>query len=425
VDAMPRVARELGALAVGRLKHPGPAVKGNAVFTVGGVSGLMLQVTPSGARSWILRTMVGKVRREIGLGSFPAVSLANAREMAQVCKNEIRDGRDPVAQKREARAGLIAEQRRNITFAEAVNRYMASGKIAGFRNEKHRKQWQSTLDTYAIPEIGKMQVGAVSTQDVKRVLDPIWKEKSETASRLRGRIEKVLSSATDAGYRTGDNPASLNALKVWIDEQGLSGKGNHGAVQLKEAAAWFAALKQREGMAARALQFVSLTAARSGEVRGMTWGEVDIVGRLWTIPGIRMKAGKEHRVPLTPEAIAIVTSLPRLDGSSHVFAAPRGGPLSDMSLSAVMRRMQEAETAEGRLGWVDRTSGRPAVPHGLRSTFRDWVAELTEYPPEMAEVALAHTIGNKVEAAYRRGDMMEKRRQMMADWAAFLEGSKA
>ncbi len=336
-------------------------------------------------------------------------------------KAEIRAGIDPVEQRKQARAALIAQQQRGLTFADAVERYLET-KGAEFRTEKYRKQWRATLDGYANPVIGQMLVGDIDVHDIVRVLEPIWTTKNETATKLRARIENVLAWATVKGHREGDNPARWrgNLSETLPKPSKVAKKDNHPALALKEASDWFAALAQREGTAARALEFVAMTAARSGEVRGATWTEFDLDAKLWTVPASRMKAGKEHRVPLTDEAVTLIKSMPRFASSEYVFAAARGGMLSDMSISAVMRRM--ASDDEGK--WLDSRNGRAAVPHGLRSTFRDWAAERTDYPPEMAEIALAHTIGNKVEAAYRRGDMMEKRRAMMAAWLAFLRSGK-
>lgn len=267
-----------------------------------------------------------------------------------------------------------------------------------------------------------MLVGDIVVQDVQRVLKPIWDVRHETASRLRGRIELVLAWATVNGHRTGDNPARWGGnLKELLPIPVQAAKGdNQPALSLSDAAAWFAALRQREGMGSRALEFLTLCASRSGEVRGATWDEIDLKAGLWTIPAARMKMEREHRVALTAEAVALLKALPRFEGNPLVFPAARGGMLSDMTLSATMRRLHEAELAEGRKGWLDRQSRRPAVPHGLRSTFRDWAAEHTEYPRDIAEIALAHRVGSEVERAYRRGDMVEKRRAMMADWAKFL-----
>jgi integrase len=323
-----------------------------------------------------------------------------------------RSGGDPLAHKAKAQ----------LTFEEATERYLTKIE-AEIESERHLQNWGASLRIYAFPQIGRTRVSDISRSDVLRVLEPIWETKTDTARRVRGRIEAVLNWATVAGYREGPNPAVWSGnLAILLGNPSKVAKAGHfPAVALRDVSAWWAALAQREGTAARALQFLALTAARSGEVRGMTWDEIDLEERVRTVPADRMKAGKEHRVPLTTEAVAILEALPRTS-SPFVFAAPRGGMLSDMSVSAVMRRMQEAEEKAGGRGYLDPASGRPAVPHGLRSTFRDWAAEKTNYPGDMAELALAHKIGNAVEAAYRRGDMFEKRRRMMADWAAFLRG---
>jgi integrase len=356
------------------------------------------------------------------------VPLAEARKLALENRGKAMLGGDPLAEKREARATL--------TFADAVDKYLAA-KLTEFRNDKHRKQWRSTLDIYATSLLGRKDVADITVQDVLRVLEPIWQDKTETAKRLRGRIENVLSWATVAGHRKGDNPARWkgNLSEILPKPSRVAKSENQPALALGDVADWWAALAEREGMAARALQFLTLTAARSGEVRGMTWDEIQIdtpanpansanskKRGIWTVPASRMKNKREHRVPLTPEAVALLESLPRMEGSPYVFFAPRGGMLSDMSISAVMRRMQEAEVKAGRPGYIDPQSKRPAVPHGLRSTFRQWAAE-QGYPREMAEIALAHWIGSDVERAYQRSDMFKRRRAMMADWGAFLHGA--
>ncbi len=418
---MPKVAEELSALEVKRLAHPGG--KRNALFSVGGVPGLYLQVTPKGGRSWILRIKVGALRRDIGLGGFPGVTLSQARDKAREVRDKIERGIDPVEERKAAKAALVAAQRRGLTFTDAVDKALAA-KLDAFKNAKHRQQWENTLKTYAIPELGKMLVQDINTQDVLRVLQPLWMEKTETASRLRGRIEAVLSWATVAGHRTGDNPARWagNLKELLPAPSKVAKESNHPALALEDAPRWYAALQAREGFGARALEFAALTATRSQEVRGATWDEIDLEKALWIIPGARMKMGKEHRTPLPPCAVKLLEALPRLEGSDFVFPAARGGRLSDMTLSATMKRMHKADITEGGKGFLDRVSKRPAVPHGLRSTFRDWVAEQTNYPGDMAEVALAHKISNAVEASYRRGDMIEKRRRMMADWADFMGG---
>ena len=420
---MPKVADELTALDVRRLAHPGG--KRNVLFAVGGVTGLYLQVTPNNGRSWVLRVTVGKLRRDIGLGGFPTVTLAQARDKARETRTKIEQGIDPVEERKAAKAALVAAQRRGLTFAQAVERALAA-KLDAFRNPKHRQQWENTLATYATPDLGKMLVQDITTQDVLRVLQPLWMDKTETASRLRGRIEAVLSWATVAGHRSGDNPARWagNLKELLPPPSKVATEGNHPALSLDDAPRWFAALQGRDGFGARALEFAALTATRSQEVRGAAWDEIDLDKGLWVIPAARMKMAKEHRVPLSARALALLAALPRLDGNPLVFPAARGGQLSDMTLSATMKRMHEADLAQGGAGFLDRVSKRPAVPHGLRSTFRDWVAERTTYPGDMAEVALAHRISNAVEASYRRGDMIEKRRRMMADWANFVASTR-
>lgn len=414
---MPRKAKELSAIEVKRLAHPGHGR--NVTFSVGGVDGLMMQITPTGARSWLLRCKVGDKRRHIGLGGFPDVSLASARERAREARDLIWQGIDPVEQRRAARSAMIAAQRRGLTFDEAMERYL-EGKLAEFDNDKHRKQWRATLDKYAVPALGRMLVAEIAVQDIQRTLEPIWASKTETASRLRGRIEAVLAWATVAGHRSGDNPARWKGnLDAILPRPGRLAKvTHHPALALDEVPDWFADVRSRSGYATRALEFMALTAARSGEVRGAKWKEIDLECHLWIVPAERMKARSEHRVPLTDSAIVLLKGLDRMGGSEFVFPAARGGMLSDAALSACMKRVHEAR--EG--GYIDRRSGRPAVPHGLRSTFRDWSAERTEYPRDMAEIALAHTVGSEVERAYRRGDMIEKRRQMMAVWGRFLRG---
>jgi integrase len=388
---------------------------------VGGVAGLYLQLTPNGGKTWIQRMMVGGRRRDIGLGGYPSVTLAMARERAREARDKVDRGVDPVEERKAAKARLVLARQQGMLFRDAVDKALAS-KLDAFRNEKHRAQWRSTLDRYAMPELGALPVGAIDTAAVLRCLQPIWATKTETASRLRGRIEAVLSWATVAGHRSGENPARWagNLKELLPAASKVAKESNHPALQLDDARAWFADLRRREGFPARAVELLALTAARSGEIRGATWDELDLDKGIWTIPAERMKMKREHRVPLTAEALILLKGLPRLDGNPLVFPSARGGQLSDMTLSMLMKRQHMAAVANGGTGYLDRVSKRPAVPHGLRSTFRDWVAEQTQYPGEMAEVALAHRISNAVEAAYRRGDMVEKRRQMMADWAGFL-----
>jgi integrase len=396
----------LTAAKVGTVREPGK-------YHDRGGLGLFLRVDPGGARYWVQRIMIRGRRREIGLGNPSLVSLAEARAIATANKQAVRAGNDPLQAKREAREA--------ITFADATDRYLA-GKLAEFQNEKHAKQWRATLEAYAHPVIGRKLVADIEVRDVLRVLEPIWQAKTETASRLRGRIESVLAWATVAGHRSGDNPARWKGnLAELLPKPGRIAKSdNWPAVALEDAAGWWQALAARDGMAARAVQFLALTAARSGSVRAMTWAEVDFDKALWTIPAEHMKMKREHRVSLTPDALALLGALPRLTGAP-VFFSPRGGMLSDMTLSAVMRRMHESEVAAGRPGWLDPRSGRPAVPHGLRSTFRDFAAE-HGIEHTVAELCLAHNVGSAVERAYQRSDLLERRRNAMLAWERFLAG---
>lgn len=436
---MPKRADELTALDVRRITHPGGHER-NHLVAAGGAPGLYLQVTPGNARSWILRVVVHGKRRAIGLGAFPTVGLAEARELARAARLKVAEGIDPVEERKAARAAQAAAAARALTFSDAVGRYMTD-KGAAFRSEKHRRQWRATLNGYAGPIIGAMPMDAIEVRDVLRVLrqpvpadhgrpaGPLWEARNETAARLRGRIERVIAWAGAAGLRALDapNPAAWRGLLAELlpAPSRVQVVRHHAALSLADAPAWFEALRGREGIAARALEFVALTACRSGEARKMTWAEIDLAAALWTVPAARMKARRAHRVPLSPEAVALLEALPRFEGCPLIFPGARGKSLCDMSLSAVCRRMHADALAAGGKGWTDPQTGRPMVPHGARSLFRDWVAERTAYAGELAEIALAHRISSAVEAAYRRGDQMEKRRAMMADWAAFLSGREA
>lgn len=394
---MPKKAPELTAAQVRRLSEPGH-------HAVGGVAGLALQVTASGARSWILRAMVGGRRRDIGLGGYPDVTLAQARERAREARDQIARGIDPVAEKIAQRGALAAQQARSLSFEQAA-RHVIAKKTAEAGNAKHARQWASTLKTYAYPTLGALPVSAVELAHVLAALAPIWETKTVTATRVRARIEAVLAWAAVHGHRTGDNPARWRGCldAVLPAPTKIARVQRHRALPIDEAPAFWAQLQAREGMAARALAFTILTAARSGEARGATWGEIDLDGLVWSIPGERMKAGRPHRVPLSALAVALLERLPRGADADLVFPAPRGGVLADASLGGVLRRM-----------------GAPATPHGFRSTFRDWAAERTSTPNAIAEMALAHAVRG-VEGAYRRGDLLAKRAQLMDRWAQFLD----
>lgn len=393
---MPRVAKVLSPLAVSRIATPG-------MHAVGEVTGLYLLVLPTGVRTWILRASVDGRRREFGLGGFPSVTVADAKSVARRYRQQIAEGTDPAAARRETARSRLAAVATAKTFDQCAAAYIAAHE-AGWKNAKHAQQWRNTLSLYASPVMGDLLIRDVELSHVLTALEPIWRQKTETASRLRGRIELVLDWATARGYRDGLNPARWRGHldKLLPRPSKVARKSHHAALAIDHLGAFMRRLRSSDGVGARALEFVVLTAARSGEVRGAVWSEIDVDTGVWAVPGERMKAGKEHRVPLSSAALDLLRRIPRGLPNELVFSSPRGGQLSDMTLTAVLRRMKVE-----------------AVPHGFRSTFRDWAAERTNYPGELAEMALAHTIGDKVEAAYRRGDMFEKRRRMMEEWAAF------
>ncbi len=410
---MPKLAKELTAIQVARLSAPG-------THFVGGVVGLALQVTPT-SRSWVLRYSAGTKRREMGLGNFPSVTLAGAREAARKAREQLREGTDPIAAAREKRSALAAAAAAALTFGQCAEKYIAAHEKGW--STRHAAAWRASLEKYASPIIGSVLVRDVTLAHIMQILEPIWPKTTETASRLRNRIELVLDWAAVRDYRDRDNPARWRGhLDKLLPAPGRVTKaGNHPALDWREVGDFWSALAKVDGMGAAALRFAILSAARSGEARAANWSEIDLQAGVWTVPGSRMKAGKEHRVPLSPAALDLLRAVPRFDDCDLVFPGAKRGPLSDVTLLAVIRRMHAASIAAEGEGWIDRRQGKVATPHGIaRSTFRDWAAEATAYPGEMAELALAHAVGNKVEAAYRRGDMFEKRRRMMADWAAFL-----
>ncbi|MEB0057588.1 tyrosine-type recombinase/integrase [Variovorax sp. LG9.2] len=395
---MPKKAVELGPLQVNRLVTPGR-------HAVGGVAGLHLIVSDSGARSWVLRSLIAGKRRDMGLGGFPDVTLAQARERARVAREQIHGGTDPIQARTEARSALVASKAAAKTFNECVTG-LIEARASEWKNAKHKQQWQNSLDMHAGPVIGELLVKDVGLAQVLKVLEPIWHTTTETATRVRGRIENVLDWATVRGYRTGDNPARWKGHldQLLAKPNKIATVKHHEAVAVDDLAAFVADLRRMDGTGARALEFAIFTAARSGEVRGALWSEIDTAAALWIVPAERMKAKREHRVPLSKQALALLAALPRIKDVDIVFPGSKNQILSDMTLSAVMRRME-----------VD------AVPHGFRSTFRDWASERTNFPRELAEMALAHTIESKVEAAYRRGDLLAKRLKMMQTWADFCE----
>lgn len=373
---------------------------------IGDGGGLWLTVMPNNSRFWSFRyRMPGGRPREMGLGSEDAVSLQEARESAREQRRLMRAGIDPMAHRDAAKA-----EQRGMMFADVAALYLEAHSDT-WKNEKHRKQWRSTLDTYVLSKLGSLPVNAIGPGDVLAVLEPVWRSKPETASRVRGRIEAILDYAAARHWRTGDNPArwSGHLDQLLPERSSVRRVVHHPALPWRDLPGFMTDLAKQPGTAARALAFAILTGARTGEAIGASWSEIDLVQRLWTVPAERMKAGREHRSPLSDAAIAILTEMQiyRRRDTDPLFPSPRPGkPLSNMAMSAVLKRM-------GRAG---------LTVHGFRSSFRDWASEATNYDRAVAEMALAHSIGDKVELAYRRGSLLEKRRRLMADWAAYAEG---
>jgi len=369
--------------------------------------GLYLQVSSSGTKSWIFRFTLNGRAREMGLGPVHTIPLGDARKRAAECRRMRLDGIDPIEARSEHRSWKKLEAAMGMTFDACAAAYLDAHKD-GWRNAKHREQWRNTLSSYAGPVFGSLPVQAVDLTLVMKALEPIWKAKPETASRLRGRIEAVLDWATVRGYRKGENPARWRGHldKLLPARAKIQKVEHHPALPYSEIADFMAPLRSQEGIAARALEFLIVTAARTGEIIGARWDEVDLNEKVWVVPGARMKASREHRVPLSGPALAVLKQMNEIRESDFVFpGGKKGKPLSNMAMLAVLKRM----------GRNDLTS------HGFRSTFRDWAAERTNFPREVVEMALAHTIENKVEAAYRRGDLFQKRRQLMEAWARFSE----
>jgi integrase len=373
---------------------------------------LYLLVRNADAAWWVFRyTTVGKMR-EIGLGPARgqnAVPLAKAREKAGKLFRMVEAGLDPLAERAmeaEAKeADAQAAARRAITFREVAEGYIAAH-AAGWGSPKHKAQWGSTLAAYAYPLLGAVPIAGVTTDHVMAVLQPIWQAKPETASRVRGRIEAVLTAATVKGLRTGENPARWRGhlAELLPSRAKVAPVEHHAALSFAELPSFFLRLQAADGLGARALELAILTAARTGEVLGATWAELDLEAALWTIPAARMKARREHRVPLSVPAVALLRKLATIREGDHVFAGHRASKtLSNMALLMALRRMKRPDL----------------TAHGFRSTFRDWAAETTGFPSEVVEMALAHAVGDKVEAAYRRGDLFEKRRELMDAWAAY------
>jgi integrase len=362
--------------------------------------GLYLNVSPAGTKSWLFMWVRQSKRREMGLGAYPSVSLANARSEAVKCREAVAAGRDPIAER---------DKEAEPTFAECADQFLASME-GSWRNEKHRAQWRMTLTDYCQP-IRPKRISLIDTSDVLSVLNPIWQDKPETASRLRGRIERVLDFAKAKGWRTGENPALWRGhLKNVLPPRQRLSRGHHAAMPYRQLPAFIVRLRASEAMAARALEFLILTAARSGEVYDARWSEFDLEQGIWTIPASRMKAGKEHRVPLSEQALSLVRTLKETPVSDYVFPGYRPNcPLSSSAMEMLLRRMK----ADGY------------TVHGFRSSFRDWAGDETHFAREIAEASLAHRVGDATEQAYRRADALEKRRKLMQAWAQYCSAAPA
>ncbi|MCP5186559.1 MAG: tyrosine-type recombinase/integrase [Pseudomonadales bacterium] len=415
---MPKVVAPLSEAAVRKLKSQG-------VYTVGGVVGLKLQVSNENSRSWILRaTVAGKVR-DHGLGSYPIVSLKAAREVAGEMKRQIQQGLDPLSERDRKKDELAAARASRKTFDDCAADYIASIEKK-WKNPKTPAQWSSSLDAYATPIIGELAVSDITTAHIIKVLEPIWTTKTETASRVRGRIEAVLAYATTRGFRQGDNPARLKGhLDTLLPSaSALKGNKHHPALSYCEIGRFMGDLKGTHSVAARALEFSILTAARSGEVRFAKWSEIDLHEAQWTIPADRMKAKKLHVVPLSKQAVSLLKTLQGQTDGEYVFPGQRAATLSDMTIAKVVKSLHKKAVVRGDEGYTDRyMENRVATPHGFRSTFRDWAGEQSPFPREVIEHALAHQLKDKAEAAYQRGSYLPKRTELMQAWADYCEHS--
>lgn len=419
---MPKKSKELSALSVAKIKTTGR-------HSVGGVDGLCLNVEGN-SRVWILRAVVGKRldkdgklkphRRDIGIGPYPEVSLAEARAKATELRLQIRSGIDPIAYKQQQLEKLHVQKLRDKTFIECA-KVVISNKTRELKNEKHIGQWSSTLETYIYPILGNLTISSITKVDIAEALKPIWIEKNETARRIRGRIETIFDYAKAMGYFEGDNPAvwkgNLEPILGNLKQESRS----HSSLPYEKVAEFIHHLRQKNGISPKALEFAILTACRSSEVFGAKWDEIDFNNKVWVIPKERMKADKEHRVPLSKEALNLLESIQNhTQTQDFIFPAPRNGQmLSDMSLTTLIKRMHEQKVEEDGLGYIDPRQNRVITTHGFRSTFRDWSADKTDYPREVCEHVLAHKLPDEVEAAYLRGAYLEKRKRLMADWSRY------
>jgi integrase len=399
---MPRVAKELSALEVKRLNKVG-------FNAVGTIAGLGLMISDTGATSWVYRVTVAGKRRNIGMGSYPAVTLAMAHEKARKAKEQIEDGTNPIDHKKQVKSDLLAQQGKAKTFKDCTREFLAP-KTTG--NAKHNKQWLTTLETYADPHIGNMLVKDIELAHVKAILDPIWYTKNETAKRLLGRIKSVIDYSITTGYREKANPAIWSGYlsTIYTKPSKVKKVKNMDSIHYSKMHDFMTALRKHDGVGAKALEFLILTAVRSESVRSATWEQINLEERIWTVPKEFTKTKEaEHKVPLSEQAIAVLTGLKRMTGTNLVFPSPTLKKLSDNTLSKLMRDMKANKEYQG-LG----------VPHGFRATFSTWRLEKTTYSFELGELSLMHKVGNSVSEAYQRGDGFERRISIMQDWARFI-----
>tara|TARA_R110001592_G_scaffold319629_1_gene597345 strand:- start:1429 stop:2724 length:1296 start_codon:yes stop_codon:yes gene_type:complete len=412
---MPKLGIELTDMQVRRLKW-GTVKSGRnkgrprpKLHTVGGVGGLYLQCSPPApgnttfARSWILKTPVGNARPELGLGPYPEITLGIARAKAREFKEQIRQGIDPRASRKAARSALLAAQAKSVTFRSVCENFAAK-KAKEYKTLKQTRKLKNQLETYVYPTLGNLIVGDIERAHIVKALTPIWETKTETATRIRAILERILDMAGAEGLRTGDNPARWKGnLDQTLPMPGKISKVQHfRALPVEELPKFMQELSRKKTAGAMALRFGILTAARSGEIRGATWDEIDLTNKVWTIPEERMKGGRVHRVPLCPDAITLLNALPRFEDNDLVFVSPRGKMFSDMTLTKVIKSM-----------------GRTVTQHGFRATFRTWAQDHTGFPEEVCELALAHVNSDATRAAYARSELLEKRRLLMADWEHF------
>ena len=393
---MARAVNRLNAIKVKNAKKPG-------YYPDGG--GLYLKVTASGSKSWIFRYALGGRERHLGLGAITDVELATARELAAAARAKRGQGIDPIDDRRQGEAQARRDTARALTFKQVAEDYVTNNEPV-WKNPKHRQQWRNTLEAYVYPIIGNLAVGQVTTEHVLKILKPIWTTKPETAGRIRGRIEIILNAAKTLGAREGENPATWRGhlSNLLAKQSKIARVKHHSAMPYADVPDFITKLTEHEGFAALAFRLLILTACRTNEVLGARWSEIDMDAGVWTIPGERMKAGREHRVPLSPAALDVLREAEKVKLNEFVFPGQkRGKPLSNMALLMLLRRFNVAAV----------------TAHGFRSSFRDWASETTAHPSEVVEMALAHTIENKVEAAYRRMDLLDKRLKLMNDWATY------